>query len=347
MSPKGTGQPGELEASRDARVAMRRRAKVEQYVAALRRAEHLRIEGGGPAADQSIRDLISSTDSRLRTLQRLAGGPVFSRRRPKKQVSAATCTVYLDECGSHDLRAPDPYPMFALSAVIVPDADFPNLEARWQGWKAEVLGQHDALIHEPDIRNRLGPFGGPGGNLVAEKLNVAIGELDFTGIVCAVHRTNYIAEFGLGPLDESLPAHVYLMTLDFLLERIVIALDTVFDGAQARVVAESRGPKEDALLQYEFARLHLDGTSYISPGWFRQQLAPGVAFENKLTNSTGLQLADLIARPVADKVANPKSEPPRWVQVRGKLCEGRETKHSILGLKILPWRDEYEELWKS
>jgi Protein of unknown function (DUF3800) len=347
MSPKGSGDPEELEASRDERVATRRREKMEQYVAALRRAEHLRREGGGGEDDPVIRDLLSRADSEFRTLQRRAGGPVFSRRRPKKRADAGTCTVYLDECGSHELSAPDPYPVFALSAVIVPEADYSNLDARWKGWKAEVLGQHDAIVHEPTVRNRLGPFGGSDGPQVIEKLTRELGELDFTGIICAVHRANYIADFGLGPLDESLPAHVYLMTLDFLLERVVMALDTVFGGARAEVVAESRGPREDALLQYEFARLHLDGTSYIAPGWFRQQLAPGVVFRSKGANITGLQLADLIARPVADKVADPNSTPPRWPEVRRKLCVGQETKHSILGLKVLPWREEYEDLWKS
>lgn len=326
---------------------MRRREKLEQYLAALRRAEQLRLEGGGKETEAGIRQLISRADSELRTLQRLAGGPVFSRRRPKKEVAAGRCTVFLDECGSHELASPDPYPVFALSAVIVPDSDYPNLEARWRGWKVEALGQHDAIVHEPTVRNRLGPFGGPGGPAVIDSLNRALGDLEFTAIVCAVHRPNYVAEYGLSRLDESLPAHVYLMTLDFLLERIVLALDSVFGGARAEVVAESRGPKEDALLQYEFARLHLDGTSYIAPGWFRQQLAPGVVFRIKEANSTGLQLADLIARPVADKVCSPEATPPRWPEVRSKLCAGQETKHSILGLKVLPWRDEYKDLWKS
>jgi hypothetical protein len=343
----GTGDPTELEASRDARVAMRRREKMEQYTAVLRRAEQLRSAGGGGESDTSIRDLISKADSELRTLQRRSGGPVFSRRRPKKRAESGRCTVFLDECGSHELASPDPYPVFALSAVIVPESDYANLDVRWKGWKAEVFGSHEAVVHEPTIRNRLGPFGGPNGPAVTAKLTQELGDLDFVAMVCAVHRANYVAEYGLGPLDESLPAHVYLMTLDFLLERVVMALDSVFEGARAEVVAESRGPREDALLQYEFARLHLDGTSYIAPGWFRQQLAPGVVFRGKEANVTGLQLADLVARPIADKVADPASTPPRWPEVQTKLCTGRETKHSILGLKVLPWRDEYEDLWKS
>jgi hypothetical protein len=137
------------------------------------------------------------------------------------------------------------------------------------------------------------------------------------------------------------------MTLDFLAERVVMALDKQFGGARARMLAESRGPYEDALLQYEFARLHLDGTAYIAKGWFRQQLHPGVEFHPKTDNSTGLQLADLVARPIAEKVVNPTSTPDRWPEVKAKLCQGKETKNSILGLKVTPWRERYKDLWKS
>jgi hypothetical protein len=346
MVRKPSAEESAMEASRDARVAQRRRGKVEQYIAALRRADQLRLEGGSAEA-QPLKDLLGRAESDLRTLERQSGGRIFSRRRPKKKAGSTTCTVFLDECGSHDVKAADPYPVFALAAVLIPDDDYGNLEARWQGWKAQELGRHDASVHEPEIRNRLGPFGGANGPAVTASLDRMLGELDFTALVCAVHRVEYVKEYGTGRLDESLPAHVYLMTLDFLIERVLLALDTHFDGARARVVAESRGPKEDALLQYEFARLQLDGTSYIAPGWFRQQLEPGIVFQGKQANSTGLQLADLIARPVADKVAAPKTTPARWLEVREKLCQGVETKHSILGLKVLPWRTDYEDLWKS
>ncbi len=112
-------------------------------------------------------------------------------------------------------------------------------------------------------------------------------------------------------MDQSLPTHAYLMTLHFLTERVVMILDRQFDAARGRVVAESRGLLEDALLQYEFARLQLDGTSYISSAWFRHQLCPGIEFKGKMDNETGLQLADLMARPCGEKILDPACTPDR------------------------------------
>ena len=43
----------------------------------------------------------------------------------------------------------------------------------------------------------------------------------------------------------------------------------------------------------------------------------------------------------------PKGEPDRWTVFRDKLCPGHETKNSIVGLKVVPWRDDYRDLWKS
>jgi len=172
-----------------------------------------------------------------------------------------------------------------------------------------------------------------------------LAELEFTAIVCVIRRDAYATTYGAAGLDESLPAHLYLMSLDFVLERLALCLDVEFNGGRARVVAESRGPKEDALLQHEFARLLLQGTSYISSSWFRQQLHPGITFEARRCLLVRLQVADLLGRPCAEKALNPDSDPARWAEFRAKLCPGRETKNSLIGLKIVPWDASFSDIW--
>ena len=137
------------------------------------------------------------------------------------------------------------------------------------------------------------------------------------------------------------------MTMHFIVERLAMALHGQFNGARAHLVIESRGAAEDARMQYEFARLFLDGTSYISATWIRRQFFPGLEFREKKGNITGLQLADLLARPCGEKVLNPSGTPERWPVFREKLCPDVETAHSIIGLKIVPWQDKYVDIWKS
>ena len=63
--------------------------------------------------------------------------------------------------------------------------------------------------------------------------------------------------------------------------------------------------------------------------------------------SSGLQVADLLGRPCAEKVLSPDSDPIRWAEFRAKLCPGRETKNSLIGLKIVPWDASFSDIWRD
>jgi hypothetical protein len=338
--------PEHLEQSRGPRVAQQQLAKMEIAAHYLEHAQRLRRECGYPD-EPDLTGALKRTKDACLSLRSQSEGRIVKRRRPKSNPSASSCWVYIDECGQHVVSAHDAFPVFVLAAVIIRKEDHKSVDTEWRRWKAEHLGSEDEITHEPEVRRREGPFYGAGGPAAIASLPEIIASLDFMAFAVVVHREQYVAEYGTGPLDESLPEHAYLLALDVLLERTVLALDRHYAGARAEVIAESRGAKEDAQLQHEFARLHLDGTSYIPPGWFRQQLTPGIRFLNKGDNSTGLQLADLLARPVGEKVTAPSSTPDRWPVFRDKLAPGVETKNSPLGLKIVPWHDGYVDIWKS
>lgn len=351
MGPRKKSTPEELAATRDSRIAARRLDQHEQYLVLLRQAQRIRLNINAP---DTLADIIAAGQSELQGLRALASGRIAPRRRPQQMSNAPRnkCRIFIDECGSHFLADDSEFAAFVLAAVIVPDADYPRLEEQWKRWKNDCLGSSDKLIHEPNIRRCSGPFykfkrKSAKRAAVFQSLRELLTELDFAAIACVLNRTEYVAQFGLGSLDKSLPSHPYLMTLDFLMERLVMVLETQFGGARGHVVAEARGPLEDALLQYEYVRLQLDGTSYIAAAWFRQQLEPGIEFQTKKDNCTGLQLADLLARPCGEKVCAPSSTPAHWPEFREKLCLGEETAHSILGLKVIPWHERYQDIWKS
>ena len=332
----------ELEGSREARIARQHLERLELSTNHLERAAQLLADAGQPR-DARLDECLASLRTEMVLVRARCSGRVESRHRPARRASDETCTVYVDECGQHTLQAADPFPVFVLSAVIVRERDEQLLDAKWRKWKVDNLG-YDAIVHEPDVRKGRRPFTGPKGKLATRRLDEIIGELDFTGIAVVVHRPSYRKRWGSDALDASLPAHPYLMATDMLMERVVLTLEREFGSARANVIAESRNIKDDARLQYEFARLQLKGTSYISDAFFCELLAPGITFLGKKSNQTGLQLADLMARPIGDKVANTRRKPDRWEAFRAKLAPGRETKNSILGLKIVPWEDRYRAL---
>lgn len=344
--------PASLKSTADSRLALRRLAHHERYQFLLELARRTGLESG--TADAGLDAVITKADADRTALQGRAGGLVVARNRPKTGAHSdgrpPSVTVYLDECGSHTPRASEKYGAFVLAAIIVKDEAYLELNAGWKQWKNDTFGA-DVILHEPDLRRGQKAFWFDGDYVrrlaAVRSLSNKLDMMDFTAVASVVHLPGYLRYYKEGPVDAILPHNLYLMSLDFILERIVMILESMFGGAKARIIAESRGAKEDAVLQYEFVRLMLDGTSYISDAWFRHQLEPAITFRTKADNITGLQLADLMARPCGDKVLDPASTPERWPHFRTKLAPGQETAHSILGLKIFPWADDFDNLWTS
>ncbi|MGA7569626.1 MAG: DUF3800 domain-containing protein [Candidatus Aquilonibacter sp.] len=343
---KKEGTKEELTEAIPARVARQRKHAYQEYLTYLRLARRIRLDLGLSAS--SVDAALSQGQDEFAELT--AEGRVVGRAHAKI-TSTETCTIYIDECGSHTLSAKEKYKAFALGAVIIRDSDEAVFDALWKQWKAAYLGNDAKLVHEPDVRKLEGTFF-CGGDIAKQKtaviqLEEIISKLPFSAICCVLQREKYVAKWGTDAPNESLPHknlpnHAYAMMLSFLAERIALSLQNHYGGAKGRLVLEARDPLGDALLQYEFARLFLDGTAYISASYFRHQFLPGLRFITKDANNSGMQIADLLARPCADKVIDPTGEPARWKAFKPKLCTGRVTMNSILGLKIIPWDESYE-----
>ena len=118
------------------------------------------------------------------------------------------------------------------------------------------------------------------------------------------------------------------------------------EDAEGLVIAERIGPKETSQLMHEYNRLKIEGTQYISPSWFRYQLAENVMFGDKEDFIPGLEITDVIARPIAEKVLNPNTDPTRWNPIRGKFYSGGQDRPESFGLKVFPTSVE-KGLFKS
>ena len=118
------------------------------------------------------------------------------------------------------------------------------------------------------------------------------------------------------------------------------------EDAEGLVIAERIGPKETSQLMHEYNRLKIEGTQYISPSWFRYQLAENVMFGDKEDFIPGLEITDVIARPIAEKVLAPSADPTRWNPIREKFYDGGQDGPESYGLKAFP-TPVSKELFKS
>lgn len=104
---------------------------------------------------------------------------------------------------------------------------------------------------------------------------------------------------------------------------------------KTHVVVECRGKKEDNELELEFRRL-CDGNNRLGIA-----LPLDILFSDKKAMSSGLQLADLVARPIGLSVLKPEQNNRAFEVLKKKFyCDGGRGKvgqsYEGRGLKIYP-----------
>lgn len=139
-------------------------------------------------------------------------------------------------------------------------------------------------------------------------------------------KTAFIVQFG------KLQDDVYEVALSFVIEQAVMALKKWETETNLAIVIERRGKKEDKRLDDHFQRLLGKGTGKVSA----KEIAayePTFTFRNKDENINGLQLADLVAYPIARYVIEPNRANPAFEVLEPKIycADG-----ALEGLKLFP-----------
>lgn len=238
--------------------------------------------------------------------------------------------VFVDESGDHSLESIDPqYPMFVLAFCVFRKEDYalqvcPSVIQ----FKCKHFGHDCIVLHEREIRKTQGAFRfllDPARRVpFYDDLNTLVEEAPFTIIATAIRKDRLVDRY-------SSPYNPYHLALGFGLERLRHCLRWTAGEAITHVVAECRGAKEDAELELEFRRV-CDGDNALN-----QRLPFEIVFLNKKGNSSGLQLADLVAHPIGRKLLKP-AQPNRAYDILGaKLRKNPWTGQTEgWGLKVFP-----------
>ena len=214
--------------------------------------------------------------------------------------------VFVDESGDHSLTSIDPkFPVFALSFCVVRKAEYTGtVVPAMQSFKFKYWGHDAVVLHEHEIRKTKGDFAFLRTDKALREgfyddLNTLISDAPITIIASVIDKVRLTAKYPN-------PWSPYRIALHFCLERLLLFLTSMGqEGKLVHVIFECRGKVEDSELELEFRRI-VDGSS--TWGWTSRDFSPmGFAprFARKSVNSTGLQLADLTARPIALKTIRP------------------------------------------
>jgi hypothetical protein len=205
--------------------------------------------------------------------------------------------VYVDESGDHGMQTLDSkYPVFVLAFCAFDKKHYcEKVIPALQKFKFTHMG-HDLIgLHELEIRKEKGAFSGlfisrEHKNAFLDELTCIIDTSNFVLISCVIDKAALREKQG--------QCHnPYYLALGFCLETLYEFLqEKNQQGAITHVIFERRGRREDDELELEFRRM-CGGANRLGI-----QLPFEIVFATKQVNSTGLQLADLVARPIGMSV---------------------------------------------
>lgn len=207
--------------------------------------------------------------------------------------------IYADESGSPVLGADSKdFPVFVLVFVIVEKLVYAkDLVPQVQMLKFDSVGHDQLILHERDIQRQANAFAFL---QVSEEVRTAFIERT-TAIFGAADVSLCCAIIDKRKLTARYPNpwSPYNLALTFCMEKAAKALLKRKElGTQVNVVFEARGQNEDQHLELEFRRIASGRPTVGQPEAAVKSFLWEPMFVDKRSNSTGLQLADLAARPL-------------------------------------------------
>jgi hypothetical protein len=239
--------------------------------------------------------------------------------------------IYVDESGDHDLTSiNEDFPLFVLAFCIFKKSDYvreivpaiQDFEFRWFG--------HDMVIlHEREIRKQQTPF-----KFLQNQENRQKFMDELSAIIQGAHVTLIASVIDKRSLARryASPDNPYHIGLQFCMERThAFLLEQGQERKITHCMFEKRGAKEDNILELEFRRIK-DRGNYNRINM--EEL--DICFADKKANSSGLQMADLFARPIGLGVLRP-GQPNRTREIIAEKFRRSPTGKTLgWGLKIFP-----------
>lgn len=234
--------------------------------------------------------------------------------------------VYVDESGDHGPVSAE-FPVFVLAFCIFDKHEYANTVTSYMHrLKFKHFGHDAVVMHERDIRKSTGPFTLLINPVLRDAfltdISVLIEKSPFVLIAAVIDKAKLAAQ-------HAEPPHPYHLALKFGLERIHMHRAGLQDQGKRHVVFESRGKREDEELELEFRRVcDANATG--------QRLDFEAVFAKKEANHCGLQLADMVARPIGRHLMKPGQSNRAYEQLEKKFRRSPEGSVHGWGLKCFP-----------
>lgn len=249
--------------------------------------------------------------------------------------------LYIDETGDHSLSKIDKsYPIFVLSGVIIDESTHDSdITEKLNDLKRKHFGTTDIVLHNKEMTHPQSS-----NNPLYMKFMDAdfrrkfyrdfgrmFRQLDISVVACVIMKNKHFAKYGLEAKDP------YLLSFDNLLNRLVFDLD---DTQKGKIVAESRNSVLDNQLEIAYLATRVEGTNKVQPAEMKLKLEGSIKFYQKSDNVTGLQLADMVASPIARRFLGKQERTGHQVAYDDAFSKVRNIngRWQNIGVTVIPYK---------
>lgn len=242
-----------------------------------------------------------------------------------------TYYFFFDESGDHGLSKIDPgFPVFVLTGVLFRKDHYIEAGNHIIALKQKLWPGKKVIFHSSDIRKCEKEFVILFDPEIKKEFynsfNKIITEQHYTVIAAGVRKILYNERYG------KIGEDVYQVSLSYIIERLVFYMDDIPGPKQVIIYIEKRGKREDALLAAHLQKIRDRGTYYVSSARIKA-LIYGFKFYDKKKDTIGLQLADLLAYPIARHIIDPDRANPAFDLFIDKFYNKGGNNY---GLKVYP-----------
>jgi hypothetical protein len=247
--------------------------------------------------------------------------------------------LFIDETGDHSLSKIDKsYPIFVLSGIITDEAYHDGkLTKALNTFKLRHFGTTDVVLHSKEMthpqstKNReYLKFMDPAFRRKFYKdFEHLLARVNISVVACVIMKNKHFANYGLEAKDP------YLLSFDNLLNRLVFDLT---DSQRGKIVAESRNSGLDNQLEITYLTSRVEGTNKVQPAEIKLKLDSAISFKQKSDNIAGLQLADMVASPIARHYLGKKERAGHQLSYESVFSKVRNIngRWENIGITVLP-----------
>jgi hypothetical protein len=207
--------------------------------------------------------------------------------------------VYIDESGDHNLKNIDPkYPIILVNFCCFKKTEYLKfVDPALQRFKFNHFGHDQIILHETDIKKNKGPFQILTNDRVFKEsflydLSKTIEDISFNIVPIVIDKTKLKSKYNK-------PFNPYHIALRFGIEKLnEFFLKENQEGKEISFVFEKRGKIEDENLEYKFSKICNENEQFGYKKINYNKVNYKFLLADKKSNSSGLQLADLTARPI-------------------------------------------------